>query len=80
MDIILGVHNLLADLVLQPPWGSFRQLGDTPGGMGAAGRTHEGPEPDTGKHSLECLWLQLESVSLSVGELWGDCDRRVSGL
>ena len=35
------------------PWGT----------MGAARRTCADPEPDDGKHSSECLELQLESVS-----------------
>ena len=40
--------------------------------MGAARRTGADPEPDDGKHSSECLELQLESVSLLNRGVWGD--------
>ena len=66
---ILGVQNL----PIGRPGASFYHLGDdfvsleTPWGtMGAAGRTHESPELDDGKHSLECLELQLESFNFQI--------------
>ena len=37
--------------------------------LGVAGRPHGGPTSDDGKHSLECLELRWESVSLQTDEI-----------
>ena len=52
--------------------GPFPHLGSTLEEMGAAEWTREGPEWDDGKHSLEWLGLQWESVSLLNWGAWGD--------